>query len=90
MVLADTLDSMHLYIYCLARTELRKHDVGVCRCRRVSCEHLCLLASGFPHQMGGNQFVVDVQLIRICAVFGCLFVALALEFEGEDDGVAVS
>ena len=33
--------------------------------------------------------MVDVQLIRVRAAFRCLFVAFTLQFDGEDDSVAV-
>lgn len=90
VICSNTLDGMHLQIDSLLRTKLRDQDFWVGRTNNVLAgEPVYLLSRWVVNDIACMNGGVDVFFIWVCFVWCCIRVELALDLEGQDDGVVV-
>ncbi len=71
MVLPHSFDRVQFHIDFLAWTQLREHDVGIRRGRRLVRKDLELFADRLPGEMPRENLVVDIWVLAVRAARAC-------------------
>lgn len=91
VVFTHTFDGVYLYFDTLLWSEFGEDNIRVDRAGlRSKCVILFLLAAlGFPHKMGGFEFVVNVQVVWIVGFFWGAWFPLTCHVEHEHNSVLI-